>query len=232
LYRRSAREIRDLGITMVLAPVVEPLNEDNRLFLTTRSYGSDPDFVQAIASVFIESMDAAGIASVIKHFPGNTSADPHYDDSYLAAGRAELDEMVRPFAGIITSLSPASVMLSHVVVPAVDDINASLSYAVIEEWLRGELGFEGIAMADDFAMAAVAASGISAADAAVKALNAGIDMIMTWPVSINAVHAAILQALADGRLPRRRLQEAAERIIAEKIRFGLIAPAGGQAARL
>ncbi|MCL2233292.1 MAG: glycoside hydrolase family 3 protein [Treponema sp.] len=231
LYRRSAREIRDLGITMVLAPVVEPLNEDNRLFLTTRSYGSDPDFVQAIASVFIESMDAAGIASVIKHFPGNTSADPHYDDSYLAASRAELDEMVRPFCGIIRSLSPASVMLSHVVVPAVDDINASLSYAVIEEWLRGELGFEGIAMADDFAMAAVAAAGISAADAAVKALNAGIDMIMTWPVSINAVHAAILQALNDGRLPRRRLQEAAERIIAEKIRFGLIAPVGGQTAR-
>ena len=226
LYRRSAREIRDLGITMVLAPVVEPINDDNRLFLTTRSYGSDPVFVETIASVFIESMDAAGIASVIKHFPGNTGADPHYDDSRLMASRAALDEMVTPFAGIIRSLSPASVMLSHVVVPAVDDTNASLSRAVIEDWLRGELGFEGIAMADDFAMAAVAASGISACDAAVKALNAGIDMIMTWPRYISTVHAAILSALATGHLPRERLLEAAERIIAEKIRFGLIAPSG------
>ena len=227
LYRSSAREIRDLGITMVLAPVVEPINDDNRLFLTTRSYGSDPAFVEAAASVFIESMDAVGIASVLKHFPGNTSADPHYDDSHLMASRAVLDEMVTPFAGIIQRLSPASVMLSHVVVPAVDDTNASLSRAVIECWLRGELGFEGIAMADDFAMAAVAASGISPGAATVKALNAGMDMVMTWPHSITAVHTEILDALAAGRLTRERLLEAAERIIAEKIRFGLIAPSGG-----
>ena len=228
LYRRSAREIRDLGITMVLAPVVEPINDDNRLFLTTRSFGSDPAFVQAIASVFIESMDAVGIASVLKHFPGNTSADPHYDDAMLMASRELLDEMVMPFTGIIRDLSPASVMLSHVAVPAVDDRNASLSRIVIEDWLRGELGFEGIAMADDFAMAAVAARGISAADATVKALNAGMDMVMTWPLYITAVHGAILDALAAGRLPRQRLLEAAERIIAEKIRFGLITPSGGQ----
>ena len=226
LYRRSAQEIRDLGITMVLAPVVEPLNDDNRLFLTTRSYGSDPDFVQAIGSVFVKSMDAAGIASVLKHFPGNTAADPHYADSVLPASRAALDEMVTPFAGIIRDLSPASVMLSHVVIPAVDGRNASLSRAVIEDWLRGELGFEGIAMADDFAMAAVAARGISPGDATVEALNAGMDMVMTWPQSIDAVHAAILEALAAGQLPRERLLQAAERVIAEKIRFGLIAPAG------
>jgi len=173
-------------------------------------------------------MDAVGIASVLKHFPGNTSADPHYDDSVLRASRAALDEMVKPFAEIIRELSPASVMLSHVAVPAVDDANASLSRAVIEDWLRGELGFQGIAMADDFAMAAVAARGISPADATVKALNAGMDMVMVWPHSISAVHTAILDALAAGHLPRERLLEAAERIIAEKIRFGLIPPSGGQ----
>jgi len=222
LYSRSAREIRELGITMVLAPVAETLNEDNRLFLTTRSYGSDPEFTEAAASVFIKAMDAAGIASVVKHFPGNTSADPHYDDSTLRADRAALDEMARPFAGIIRSLSPPSVMLSHVVVPALDNRNSSLSRIVIEDWLRGELGFDGIAMADDFAMAAVAATGLSPGAAAVQALNAGIDMIMTWPRDLSAIHAAILAALRDGRLPRERLLEAAQRIIAEKIRYGII----------
>jgi beta-N-acetylhexosaminidase len=223
LYTASAREISELGITMVLAPVVEPLNDDNRLFLGSRSYGPDPAFVQAAASVFMQSMEAAGIASVIKHFPGNTSADPHYDDSVLHATRAALDEMAAPFAGIIGGLSPSSVMLSHVIVSAVDaDRNASLSRVVIEDWLRGKLGFEGIAMADDFAMAAVAAKGISPQAAAVQALNADIDMIMTWPQHITAVHAAILHALRNGELPRERLIQAAERIIREKIRFGLV----------
>jgi len=59
--------------------------------------------------------------------------------------------MVRPFAGIIRRLDPASVMISHVIVPAVDSQrNASLSRAVIQDWLRGELGFEGIVIVDAF----------------------------------------------------------------------------------
>ena len=226
LYARSAREIRELGITMVLAPVAEPLNNENRPFLGSRSFGSDSDFVEAAASVFIQNMSAAGIASVVKHFPGNSGADPHYHASILRADRAALDDMAKPFAGIIRDLSPSSVMLSHVVLPELDNKNASLSRVVIEDWLRGELGFNGIAMADDFAMVALAASGLSAADAAVQALNAGIDMIMTWPRDITAVHSAILEALRNGHLPRERLLEAAGRVIAEKIRYGIITPAG------
>ena len=223
LYRRSALEIRELGITMVLAPVVEILNEENVAFLATRSYGPEADFVQAAASVFVRSMDAAGIACVLKHFPGNSAADPHYAFSTINAPRQVLNDMVAPFAGIISKLQPSAIMLSHVLVPAIDSgRNASLSRPVIEGWLRGELGFRGIALADDYAMDAVAATGLSPAAAAVQALNSGMDMIMVWPRDLAAVHAAILQALNNGLLPRERLQQAATRIIAEKIRYGLI----------
>jgi len=222
LYGRSAREIRELGISMVLGPVVEILNEDNRLFLDTRSYGPDPDFVRDAASVFIRSFDTAGIASTLKHFPGNTAADPHFNVSTMGGNKAALDEMVKPFAELIRSLSPSAVMLSHAVVPVLGNRNASLSRPVIEGWLRGELGFEGIALADDYSMAAVAASGLSPSDAAVEALNSGIDMVMTWPRNMSAFHAAILEALRSGRLSRSRLREAAERIIVEKIRYGII----------
>jgi beta-N-acetylhexosaminidase len=225
LYSRSAAEIRELGITLVLAPVAEILDDENRIFLDTRSYGPDPDFTQAAASAFIRSMDSAGIASALKHFPGNTAADPHSGASTLRAGKAALDEMVKPFAAIIRGLSPPVLMLSHVMVPAVDSRrNASLSRPVIEGWLRGELGFQGIALADDYSMAAVAATGLGPSAAAVEALNAGIDMIMTWPRDITAVHTAILDALKSGRLPRERLLEAAGRVIAEKIRYDLVAP--------
>ena len=220
LYRRSAREIKALGITMVLGPVAETLNEDNSRFLETRSYGPDPDFTQAAASAFIRSMDAEGIACSLKHFPGNTAADPHSGTSGLSANRAVLDEMVKPFAGIIRDLRPPLVMVSHVAVQALDHgRNASLSRRVIEGWLRGELGFEGIVLADDFSMGAVSSLGLEPAAAAVEALNAGVDMIMVWPKDLGAVHAAILEALKSGRLSRTRLREAAERIITEKLRY-------------
>jgi len=222
LYRRSALEIRGLGINMVLAPVAEILDEENRVFLTTRSFGPDAGFTEAAASTFITSMDAAGIASVVKHFPGNTVIDPHYDISSLMADRDTLDQMVKPFAGIINRLDPASVMISHVKVPAIDPYrNASLSPAVIQDWLRGELGFEGIVMADDFVMGAVTALGISHSAATVDALNAGVDMIMLWPHQLTTVHNAILTALGQGRLLRQRLEEAATRIIAVKLRYGI-----------
>lgn len=218
----SALEIRDLGVTMNFAPVAEVLNDDNRDFLETRSYGPDPAFTERAASVFVRAMDAAGVACVVKHFPGNTG-DPHGGPALLEADRAALDRMTAPFAGMIRGLRPAALMVSHVVVPAVDgERNASLSPLVMMGWLREELGFQGILITDDFSMAAVSSSGLGPEDAAVEALIAGADMVMTWPGNIAPVHRAILFALEEGRLPRQRLREAARRIIAEKIRCGLV----------
>jgi len=222
LYRRSAQEIRELGITMVLGPVAETLDNENRRFLETRSYGSDYDFTAAAASAFIKSMNASGIASAVKHFPGNGAADPHDKGAAIGAGKAVLDEMVRPFAVLISNLSPPVIMLSHVMVPALDSQkNASLSSKVIKDWLRGELGFRGIVLADDFSMGAVAARGLSPGAAAVEALNAGVDMIIVWPKDVIAVHAAILNALRERRLSRERLVEAVSSIITEKLRYDI-----------
>jgi len=220
LYRRSAQEIRELGITMVLGPVAETLNDENRKFLETRSYGSDHDFTGAAASAFVKSMSASGIASAVKHFPGNGAADPHDGIVAIQAGKSALDEMVKPFAAIIRSQSPSAIMLSHVMVPALDSRkNASLSDKVIKDWLRRELGFKGIVLADDFSMGAVAASGISPGAAAVEAINAGVDMIIVWPKDVIAVHSSILNALKEKRVSRERLEEAASRVIAEKLRY-------------
>jgi beta-N-acetylhexosaminidase len=111
-------------------------------------------------------------------------------------------------------------MVSHALVPAIDpQRNASLSPAIITTWLREELRFQGIILADDFSMGAVTL--YSPAAAAVEALNAGVDMIMVWPNNISQVHASILEAVRQGRLSRGRLREAAGRIIAGKIRYGI-----------
>jgi beta-N-acetylhexosaminidase len=220
MYRRSAQEIRELGITMVLGPVAETLNTENQRFLETRSYGSDHDFTGEAASAFVKSMSAYGIASAVKHFPGNGAADPHDGAVEIKAGKPALDEMVKPFAAIIRSQHPSAIMLSHVMVPALDSRkNASLSDKVIKDWLRGELGFKGIVLADDFSMGAIAANGISPGAAAVEAINAGVDMIIVWPKDMIAVHSSILNALKEKRISRERLEEAASRVIAEKLRY-------------
>jgi beta-N-acetylhexosaminidase len=89
-------------------------------------------------------------------------------------------------------------------------------------WLRENLGFQGIVLGDDFSMGAIGAAGISEEEAVVEALNAGVDMVMTWPLSLGRLHRAILRALTEGRITRKRLEDAAAHIIYEKIRYGLM----------
>ena len=219
----SAWEICDLGITMVLAPVAETLNTENQVFLQTRTYGPDSDFVEKAAAAFIRAMNDEGIACVVKHFPGSSSQDTHFESAFINADSKTLESMIEPFRGIIAKLDPAAVMVSHNVIFAVDPVNnASLSPEVISVWLKGELGFNGIVLADDLTMKAVSSRDISPEEAAVMALNAGIDMVMCWPHNMASVHGAILDALNDGRLPRARLLDAAERVISEKLRSGLL----------
>jgi beta-N-acetylhexosaminidase len=220
---RSGLEIRDLGITLNLAPVAEVLNAENRFFLEDRSFGGDPVFVEDGAAAFMRGMERAGLLCAVKHFPGNTADDPHSASPVISAGREALAEMTRPFAGLIRKQSPAALMVSHVLVPARDRDNiASLSPAVMKDWLRSELGYGGIIIADDFSMNAASASGLAFEQAALRSLAAGADMVMAWPRNAKRLHGAILNALRDGAIPRAQLRESAARIIAEKIRLGLI----------
>lgn len=220
---QSGRELRNLGITMNFAPVAEVLTEGNRPFLEDRSYGPEEEFTRVAAAAFIRGMEEGGIPCVVKHFPGNTGTDPHTGRSVLTLDRQALDLMVRPFTGLIRELPLSGIMVSHVLVLSRDpERNASLSPAVIQGWLRGEMGFSGMILADDFSMEAAVVSGRGEEDAAVEALAAGVDMVMAWPATLRRAHRAILRAVEDGRLSRERLRDAAEHILFEKFRFGLL----------
>jgi len=133
--------------------------------------------------------------------------------------RAALDNLVSPFAYVIKNGARA-IMAAHTLAPAIDDKIASLSSVIMGNWLRGDLGFDGIIISDDFIMAA--AGNTSPEEAAVLSIAAGSDMILVWPDNLPKTHQTIINALEDGRLPRSRLQDAAQRIIYEKLRIGLI----------
>ena len=216
--------ISTLGINLNLAPVAEYLHADNRDFLEDRSYGADPAFTAEAAAAFIAGMEQAGVLCVVKHFPGSAGADPHRFPSILKGGRETLAELTAPIAALIRGGQARAIMVSHSAVPAWDSQNiASLSSTVMGDWLRQELGFEGIILCDDFSMAAAGGTGhLKPEAAAVLSLAAGADMVLVWPPDLRRTHRAILAALNDGRLSRERLREAAGRIIFEKIRMGLL----------
>jgi beta-N-acetylhexosaminidase len=220
--RRSAGEIRSLGITLNLAPLAEPLTAGNRAFLGDRSYGEDVVFVEEAAAAFIRGMAAGGVSCAVKHFPGSAGADPHLGPSTLEGSRESLEILSRPFANLIRAGQAPALMISHSRLPGLDGEIASLSAAVMGDWLREELGFTGLAIADDFSMAAVSSSGLSPEAAVVKSLAAGADMVIVWPGSIRQTHRAIIAAIRRGALSRERLREAAERILCEKIRLGIL----------
>jgi beta-N-acetylhexosaminidase len=217
----AGKKLRELGVNFNLAPVAEFLNDDNSKFLEGRSYGPDPAFTVEAAGAFIAGMKLAGVTCAVKHFPASAGADPHYFPGKLNGGETELAELVFPFAALIQDNQARAIMISHSAVPALDAENiASLSPAVMDVWLRQELGFDGLIISDDFSMGAATAAGRTRPeDAAVQSLIAGADIVLVWPPDLRRTHRAIQSALAGGRLSRQRLEEAAGRVIFEKRRF-------------
>ncbi|MDR3019953.1 MAG: glycoside hydrolase family 3 protein, partial [Treponema sp.] len=218
----AASEIADLGINMNFAPIAEYLIDENRRFLRYRSYGPDPYFAADAAFAFIRGMERANIICVVKHFPGSAGSDPHYSASVLDLTKEELDKLVYPFKSLINRGARA-VMAAHTLTPVIDSEIASLSKTVMENWLRRELGFNGIIIADDFIMASAQSKNITGtSQAAVHAINAGIDMLLVWPHELKQVHNTILTALTDETLPRARLEQAVTRVIYEKLRNSIL----------
>jgi len=216
---KAAVIINGLGINMNFAPVAEHLTDNNRHFLNDRSYGPSPVFTSLAASAFVRGMERSGVMCVIKHFPGSAGLDPHYSPSIISADKKELDMIVSPFYSLILSGARA-VMVSHTHVPAVDNRIASLSPVVMRNWLREELGFNGIIIADDFYMAS--AGGMNPDDAAILSIASGADMVLVWQMTMRHTHNEFMTALERGILPRERLIESVQRIIYEKLRMGLI----------
>ena len=216
---KAGREIKSMGINMNFAPVAEYLNDNNRDFLKNRSYGPDSSFAADAAAVFVRGMELAGVLCVIKHFPGSAGDDPHFSPSVISEDKDALAALISPFKAIIDKDGAKALMVAHSLVPALDSEIASLSPVVMGQWLREELGFNGLIICDDFSMAAAGDQTPEAA--AIRSIASGADMILVWPPDIRRTHRAFIAALENGQLSRERVREAAARVIYEKLRMGL-----------
>jgi beta-N-acetylhexosaminidase len=220
----SGAELKALGVTMNLAPVAEALHAGNAAFLGTRAWSALPLEAGFLAYRFIEGSQGAGIAAAAKHFPGNSDGDPHAALPVLEADMAELNE--RYLSSFIAALraKPAAIMLSHALIPALDDQwPVSLSAKAIA-LLKRDMGFGGIVLSDDLVMAALGDAG-GPAQAALSALEAGADMLMvSGAKEARSIRDALLAALSGGGMDEKRLRDAAYRIFLQKLRFSLDAP--------
>jgi len=222
LGEAAGRELGALGVNLALAPVVELLTDDDQAFLGNRSYGRNPADVDADAGAFIDGLQSSGVAATAKHFPGNAAADPHKGlpllridgATYEGRYRARFEAALRRGVGVV--------MLSHVLVPALDASKpASLSRFFVERELKENLGFQGVALTDDLFMKALTERE-PAERSAVEALLAGDDLLMiTSQEAAPRLRDAIVRAVEGGALSRTRLDDAADRVIALKLRFGM-----------
>jgi beta-N-acetylhexosaminidase len=227
-----------LGINTNLAPDADVLDLDGSAVVGTRSFGPDPALVARHVAAAVAGLQSSGLAACAKHFPGHGSTG---DDSHLSLATVSgtLEEIrardLPPFVAAIAAGSLA-IMPGHLRVPELTGaLPASLSPAAVTGLLRGELGFTGVVICDALEMkAASAVFGIP--EAAVLAVIAGVDLLClgrdTDEAMYHAVRAALADAVASGRLPGGRLEEAAARVASLRARLAAARDAQGAAAGL
>jgi beta-N-acetylhexosaminidase len=226
LDRDAARQLRGLGVNVDLAPVADVAVGAS--VMRGRSFPGGPDEVAARTRAAVLGLRAGRVAATAKHFPGLGAATVNTDDGPVTVGasRGLLERReLAPFRAAVQAGVPL-VMLSHALYPALDEGRiASQSRPVVTGLLRGQLGYDGVAITDSLEAAAVLArSGVGAA--AERSVRAGADLIlMTGSASWNEVFPRLLEEARRSPAFRRRVRESAGRVLALKAGLGLRAPA-------
>jgi beta-N-acetylhexosaminidase len=223
IAEQVSAELRRAGVNTDLAPVVDT---GFGAAIGSRSFGEDPQLVAQMGAAAIEGFESAGVVAAAKHFPnhGPATSDSHTDLPVVDHDLRTLRSYdMPPFEAAVRAGVPM-VMVGHLLYPAIDPNRpASLSPEVIGT-LREELGFEGVVLTDDLAMAGATGDG-TVARAAVRAVGAGADLlIISSPPQKQAdAYDAVVEAVESGEIPRERVEASVERVLRVKGAYPLLA---------
>ena len=203
------------GFDVDFAPVADVNTNPENIVIGNRAFSDKPEVAARMVKSYVKGLRKAGVQGCLKHFPGHgdTKADTHF--GYAVTGKTWEEmaacEMI-PFKAGIRAGAPM-VMTAHISAPAVtgSDVPSTLSSVVLEEKLRGELGFKGVIITDAMEMGAITRQ-YPTADACVLALEAGVDVLLCvkdYPAAFEAV----LAAVQEGRLSEERLDQSVRRIL-------------------
>ncbi|SBT45535.1 beta-N-acetylhexosaminidase [Micromonospora auratinigra] len=214
-WRAAGAELAAMGINMDFAPVADVLATRSTV-IGSRSFGADPATASTQVAGAVRGLQAEGVAASVKHFPGHglSATDSHKDVPVIAQSRAVLDRTAFPPFRAGIDAGALAVMSAHLDVKAVDPgTPATFSHKLLTDVLRGQLGFKGVVVTDGMNMPP--AKRWSPGEAAVRALNAGNDLILMTP-NVGQAYDGLRAALKDGSLPRARLVDAVTRILTMK----------------
>lgn len=218
-----ATDLKEVGFNVDFAPVADVLTNKDNTVVADRSFGSDPELVADMVAQEVSAFVENGILCAPKHFPGHGSTGDDTHDGLAASDRtlAELENCdFLPFQAAIQAGAPM-VMVGHMTMTEIDEENpASLSYDVVTGLLREKLGYRGVIITDAMDMDAITDT-YTSGEAAVKAIQAGCDMVLCVSNLTGAV-SAVEEAVEAGEISEDSIDESVLRILQAKVDYGLI----------
>ena len=208
IYRMGlevAEQCKAVGINLNFAPCIDVNNNSRNPVINSRSFGESRDKVCRKAALYMHGMQDGGIATSIKHFPGHgdTETDSHVGLPVIRKSRIELDEMeLYPYRYLINE-DPDMVMVGHLSIPSLDSAEksvSSLSYPIVSQLLKREMGYNGLIITDAMEMKGVRNQNRFEGDVEIRSLLAGVDILLL-PGETDSVIAAIKRAVETDVIP-------------------------------
>ena len=211
--------LSELGFNFNFAPDADVLTNSKNSVIGDRSFGDDPERVTELAVAVSDGLHSRNVMSSFKHFPGHgaTEGDTHEGFAYTDKSYEELlKSEFKPFLAA-TDNNVDAIMVAHISVPNVvgDNTPCSLSSKMITEILRNDIGYDGLVITDALNMGAISRN-YSSDDAAIMAVNAGVDLLL-MPKNFDQAVDGVLKAVNEGRISEERVDESVKRIICAKL---------------
>ncbi len=213
--RRTAANLRDLGVNVDLAPVLDVARPGGTIAATERGFGSTAAQVTRTAVPFAAALQQGGVAATAKHFPGLGAAAENTDFAVQRIGLSaatlrRVDEA--PYRAYVAAGGDL-VMLSTAIYPALSPVPAAFSRRIATGELRARLGFAGVSITDALDTVAVHAFG-GPAVASVAAARAGADLLLFTDLgAAESARRALVAKLRAGRLDRGEFEAEAQRVL-------------------
>lgn len=210
--------VKKYGFDIDYAPVADVNTNPENIIIGERAFSNDPETAAEFVVSYLNGLDSAGVIGTLKHFPGHGDVKTDTHSGYAETNKTWKEmlkcEMIPFKAGI--KAGAQMIMTAHIAAPKItgNDLPATLSPVILQEKLRGELGFKGIIVTDAMDMGAITTQ-FGNAEAAIKSIQAGVDVVLCSR-EFTQVFDAVVKAVEKGEIKVSRIDESVKRILALK----------------